>query len=182
MPYITEKYDSEIYDRFDIVAMDNKELLTCCEHIINKKEFDDLTTEVLCWGLLKAISEKNPPQVIEITASDGTILRSDYYSQNCGSTFLTSPSHFCVSKNELVRNLDELLIEAYNDYQRLYNMENEVRALYPRYQAELAKCRDAELRKKRCAFDKVYSSIISETIITSRSLQELFIKWRTFDF
>ena len=99
MPYITEKYDSEIYDRFDIVAMDNKELLTCCEHIINKKEFDDLTTEVLCWGLLKATKEKDEvSQVIEATTSDGTVIKSDYYSQSCGSMFvaITSPHYFCV--------------------------------------------------------------------------------------
>jgi len=185
MPYITEKYDSEIYDRFDIVAMDNKELLTCCEHIINKKEFDDLTTEVLCWGSLKATKEKDEvSQVIEATTSDGTVIKSDYYSQSCGSMFvaITSPHYFCVSKNELVRNLEELLIEAYTDYQRLHNMENDVRALYLQYQEELAKCKVASEWEKRCAFRNVYSAIISKSIIVPLSMVDLFHEWWGLEF
>ena len=31
LPYITDEYVSEIYDRYDIAAMDNEELLNCCE-------------------------------------------------------------------------------------------------------------------------------------------------------
>jgi hypothetical protein len=165
--------------------MDNEELLNCCQHIINEEEFDEPTTEVLCWGLLKATEEKEElSQEIETVASDGTVIKSDYYSQSCGSTFLaiTYPYHFCVSKNELVRNLDELLIEAYNDYQQLHNMENDVRALYPRYQAELAKCKDAGEWDKRCAFRDVYSAIISTSIIVLSSMAELFNEWWGLEF
>jgi hypothetical protein len=82
----------------------------------------------------------------------------------------------------LVRNLDVLLIEAYNDYQRLYNMENEVRALYPQYQAELAKCKDAGEWDKRCAFRDVYTPIISESIIVPVSMAKLFNEWWGFEF
>ena len=56
-------------------------------------------------------------------------------------------------------------------------MEKEVRALYPRYQVELAKCKDAGKWRKRCAFDDVYSAIISDSMITYRSMIELFNKW-----
>lgn len=184
MPYITNDYDPEIYDQYDITAMDNKELLNCCKQIVNEKEFDEATTEVFCWGLLKATEEKDEmsQEEIETVASDGTVIKSDYYSQNCGSTYvaITSPYHFCVSKDELVRDLNEILIEAYNDYQRLHNIENEVRALYPRYQAELAKCKGGW--QKRCAFDDVYSAIISESMITYRSMIELFNKWWGLEF
>ena len=180
MPYITSDYDPEIYDRYDIVAMDNEELLNRCEQIVNEKEFDQATTEVLCWGLLKATEEKDEvSQEIQATTSDGTVIKSNHYSQSCGSTFvaITSPHHFCVSKKELVRKLDELLIEAYNDYQRLHNMENDVRALYPRYKEELAKCKDTSEWQKRCAFRDVYSTIISKSIIVPSSMAKLFSKW-----
>jgi hypothetical protein len=185
MPYINSEYDPEIYDRYDIVAMDNEELLNCCQHTINEEEFDEPTIEVLCWGIIKATEEKDEvSQEIEATTSDGTVIKSDHYSQNCGSTFvaITSPHYFCASKKELVRNLDVLLIEAYNDYQRLYNMENEVRALYPQYQAELAKCKDAGEWDKRCAFRDVYTPIISESIIVPVSMAKLFNEWWGFEF
>ena len=74
------------------------------------------------------------------------------------------------------------MTEAYTDYQRLHNMENEVRALYPRYQAELAKCKDASEWEKRCAFRDVYSSIISTSIIVLSSMAELFNEWWGLEF
>ena len=185
MPYINSEYDPEIYDRYDIVAMDNEELLNCCQHIINEEEFDEPTTEVLCWGLLKATKEKDEvSQVIEATTSDGTVIKSDYYSQSCGSTFvaITSPHYFCASKKELIRNIDILLIEAYTDYQRLHNMENDVRALYLQYQEELAKCKVASEWEKRCAFRNVYSAIISKSIIVPLSMVDLFHEWWGLEF
>ena len=185
IPHINSEYDPGIYDRYDIAAMDNEELLNCCQHIINEEEFDEPTAEVLCWGLLKATKEKDEvSQVIEATTSDGTVIKSDYYSQSCGSTFvaITSPHYFCVSKNELVRNLEELLIEAYTDYQRLHNMENDVRALYPQYQEELAKCKVASEWEKRCAFRNVYSAIISKSIIVPLSMVDLFHEWWGLEF
>lgn len=185
MPYIVSEYDPEIYDKYDIAVMDNEELLACCQQIVDEEDFDDPTTEVLCWGLLKAIEEKEiSAQEIEAVAQDGTVIKSDYYSQNCGSTFvaITSPHYFCASKKELIRNIDILLIEAYNDYQRLYDMENEVRALYPQYQEELAKCKDAGEHKKNSVFKNIYSSIISESIIIPSSMAKLFNEWWGFEF
>ena len=185
MPYINSEYDPEIYDRYDIAAMDNEELLACCQQIVDEEDFDEPTTEVLCWGLLKATEEKEElSQEIETVASDGTIIKSDHYSQNCGSTFVTIsfPHHFCVSKKELVQDLKGLMIEAYTDYQRLHNMENDIRALYPQYQAELAKCKDASEWDKRCAFRDVYSAIISTSIIVLSSMVELFYDWWGLEF
>lgn len=161
IPYINSEYDPGIYDRYDIAAMDNEELLNCCQHIINEEEFDEPTTEVLCWGLLKSISKKETLQEIKVIVPDGTILKSNYYSQSCGSTFLaiTYPYHFCVSKNELVQDLKQLMIEAYTGYQRLHNMKDEICALYPRYIEKLAKCKDTGMWKKRCVFNDVYNNL-----------------------
>ena len=185
MPYITSDYNPEIYDRYDIACMSREELLSCCEQIVKEKDFDEPTTEVLCWGILKILEEEErQSQEIEAMAQDGTVIRSDYYSQSCGRTFvaITSPYHFSASKDELVRNLDELLVEAYNDYQRLHKMENQVRELYPRYQAELAKCKDAGEWKKLCVFTDVYSAIISNSIIVPLSMAKLFNEWWGLDF
>ena len=103
MPYINSEYDPEIYDRYDIAAMDNEELLACCQQIVDEEDFDEPTTEVFCWGLLKATEEKEElSQEIETVASDGTIIKSDHYSQNCGSTFVTIsfPHHFPLKKSQ----------------------------------------------------------------------------------
>ncbi len=40
MPYVTSHYDPEIYDRYDIAAMDNEELLNYCEQIVNEESND----------------------------------------------------------------------------------------------------------------------------------------------
>lgn len=52
MPYITEEYNPEIYDEYDIAIMQDDELLDCCRQIVEEKVFDEPTTEVLCWGFL----------------------------------------------------------------------------------------------------------------------------------
>lgn len=52
MPYITDEYDPEIYDEYDIAIMQDDELLDCCKQIVEEKVFDEPTTEVLCWGFL----------------------------------------------------------------------------------------------------------------------------------
>jgi hypothetical protein len=61
-------------------------------------------------------------------------------------------------------------------------MEKEVRALYPKYQEEVAKCKDAGEWEKRCAFRDVYSAIISTSIIVLSSMVELFYDWWGLEF
>ena len=54
MPYITSDYNPKIYNRYNIAVMDREEILSCFEQIVNEDVFDEPTTEVLCWGTLKA--------------------------------------------------------------------------------------------------------------------------------
>ena len=69
MPHITDLYKPEIYDRYDIAGMGDPELLAACRQIIVEKTFDEATTEVLCWGILKATEEKEElSQEVEATA------------------------------------------------------------------------------------------------------------------
>ena len=58
MPYITNEYDPEVYDEYDISGMNDNELLDGCEQAIIDKEFEDETLEVLCWGIVKATEKQ----------------------------------------------------------------------------------------------------------------------------
>ena len=185
MPYITSDYDPEIYDQYDIAAMDNRELLYCCKQIVYEKEFDEATTEVLCWGLLKATEEKEEmSREIEAISQDGTTLKGDLVTQHCGYTslYITSPYSTHVTKEELVREPKELLIEAYNDIHWVNRMEKDVLALYPKYQEELNNCKSGKIWEKRNVFDKIYSTLITQTVISSMSLAELFNEWWGLEF
>jgi hypothetical protein len=183
LPYITSDYDPEIYTRYDIAGMDREELLTCCEQIVNENDFDEPTTEVLCWGLLKATEEKEEKD-IEAMSQDGTTLKGDLVTQHCGYTslYITSPYSIHVIKDELVREPKELLIEAYNDIHTVNRMKKDVLALYPKYQEELKNCKNGKIWEKRKVFDKIYSTLISQTVISSLSLAELFNEWWGLDF
>ena len=62
--------------------------------------------------------------------------------QKCGGTWMTMNSPYndlSIAKHELVRNPQELLLAGYNDYQRLHQLEDEIRALYPVYITKLSK-------------------------------------------
>ena len=183
MPYITSDYDPEIYDKYDIAAMEREEILSCFEQIVNEEEFDEPTTEVLCWGILKVMEEEERhSQEIEAIAQDGTTLKGDLVTQHCGHTslYMTSPYSTHVTKGELVREPKDLLIEAYYDIQQLQRKEEEVRALYPKYQEELKKCKDGKIWEKLRVFNNVYIAIISESVISS--MAELFNEWWGLEF
>ena len=117
-------------------------------------------------------------------AQDGTTLKGDLVTQHCGYTslYMTSPYSIHVTKDELVRESKELLIEAYNDIQWLHRMEEEVRTLYPKYQEELKKCNNGKILEKRRVFDKIYSTLNSHTVISSLSLAESLNYWLGLNF
>ena len=179
MPHITSEYDPELYDEYDICGMDKKELLSVCRQILMDELFDEATNEVLCWGIIKATEErKKHSQEIETTAHDGTCLKGILTDQQLGYTYLTMTSPFegiHISKCELVRDAKELLITGYEDYQRLHNMEREIRALYPKYQEELKKCENKSLWKKFRIFDDVYNKLIGDTVLSFPG--QLFNVW-----
>ena len=182
MPLITSDYDSEIYDKYDIAGMDKDELLSACDMIVRDKEFDEVTNEVLCWGLLKTVEEERKLEVeIETVASDGTLLKGILTQQNIVDTSVTMVSPYddiVLSKCELLRDAREMMSKGYDDYQRLRAMEAEVKALYPKYQEELA---NAESRREKwIAFKKVYGGLIGKTAIIAP--EKLFRKWFGLEF
>lgn len=89
MPHITDLYKPEIYDRYDIAGMGDPELLAACRRIIVEKTFDEATTEVLCWGILKATEEK------------------EELSQEGGHSRRRHAAERCPDRTELSENLGE---------------------------------------------------------------------------
>ena len=182
MPLITDEYDPEKYDRYDIAGMNEEELLSCCRMIAIENEFDEVTKEVLCWGLLKAVEEKERLEIeIETVASDGTLLKGILHEQEIGDTSVTMMSPYedvYLVKRELCRDAKEILSQGYEDYQRLQTLEEEVRALHPQYLEELAK--EESNWKKMFVFRKVYKDLIGEIVISSP--EDLFREWYGLKF
>ena len=184
IPYITNEYDPEIYDKFDIAGMNEEELMAGCKQAISNKEFDEATIEVLCWGIMKATEKKKElSQEIEADAPDGTHLKGVLTEQRCGCTSvtMTSPYNNLIALTiELERDGRQLLIKAYEDCQKLRRQEEKIRALYPQYQDELRKCNNESGWKKYTVFNKVYGQLVDDTVIVSP--EKWFFEWFGLEF
>ena len=185
MPFLNNEYDPCIFNKYGSVqkveAMDSAELKLCCQQMIEEDYLDEAIKEVLCWGLLDYLSETSFEE-IKTVAPDGTLLEGVVYIQDCGHTSLdmyisTSDDAIMVSKDELVRDVEGLLVEAYNDYHRLQKMENEARALYPKYLEEIEKVKEAPDCVKDEVFKRTYHSIVSESVIDPEEIMWLLDDW-----
>lgn len=186
VPYINKNFAMWGCDRYDIAGMTKDERLDCCKQIVKEKAFDEKTLEVLCWGFLESLTSKDISQNLEAKSGDGTLLKGSLLTSVCGETYIemTAPLKVCIHaiKHELIRNANELLVEVYNDCQKLYGMEKEARRLYQEYQAELEKVKNEKDYKKKEVFRKVYRAIVSETIILPSSIEDLFKEWWGLEF
>lgn len=179
MPYITKEYVPEECDGYDIAAMEDDELLKVCNRMIRSKEFDETTLEVLCWGLLKATEEEKwLSEEIETTAPDGTMLKGILEKQNCGGTWMTmtEPYELNVAKRELVRDARELLLTAYLDFQRLHQLKDEIRAMYPVYLEKLGKLKKDSAWGKHCIYRDTYGKLLGDMVLvqTDKLIEEWF--------
>lgn len=184
MPFISNEYNPEIYDEYDISGMNEEELIDGCKQAITDKEFDEATIEVLCWGIMKATEKKKElSQEIEADAPDGTHLKGVLTEQRCGCTSvtMTSPYNNLIALTiELERDGRQLLIKDYEDCQKLRRQEEKIRALYPQYQDELRKCKNESDWKKYTVFNKVYGQIVNDTVIVSP--EKWFFEWFGLEF
>jgi hypothetical protein len=179
MPHISKEYVPEEYDDYDIIALDEEELLSVCSQMIRNKEFDETTMEVLCWGILKNTEEERwLSEEIEAIAPDGTMLKGILEKQNCGGTWMTmtEPYELNVAKHELVRDARELLLTAYLDYQRLHQLEDEIRALYPVYLTKLSKLKKDSNWERRRIYKDTYGKLLGDMVLvrTDKRLEEWF--------
>lgn len=176
MPHITSEYDTEEYDDYDITCMENDELLRGCYQMIKGKEFDETTLEVLSWGILKATEdEKWLSEEIEVVASDGTLIKGVLEKQDCSGTWMTMSvpySDLSITKHELVRNAQELLLTGYSDYQRLRQMECKVRELYPVYLESISKLEKDSAWGRHCVFNEVYGKLFDGMVLNAESLMK----------
>ena len=140
--------------------------------MIRAKEFDQTTLEVMSWGIVKSIEEeKFLSQEIGVTAPDGTFLQGILIKQKCSGTWVLMIKPYCdieISKSELVRDPRELLVDGYNDYNKLLRMEDQIRALYPQYLNRLKECQTRW--ERHCAFDEVYGNLFDDMILYPYSL------------
>lgn len=180
MPYITKEYVPEEYDDYDITALENDELLKVCDRMIRSKEFDETTLEVIAWGLLKATEEDLfLSKEIEATAPDGTLLKGVLEKQKCSGTWMTMNSPYndlSIAKHELVRNPQELLLAGYNDYQRLHQLEDEIRALYPVYITKLSKLKKDSNWERHRIYKHTYGKLLGDMVLvrTDKRIEEWF--------
>lgn len=180
MPHISIEYVPEEHDDYDITAMNEEELLSVCNQMIRNKEFDETTLEVLCWGLLKATEEEKwLSEEIETTAPDGTMLKGILEKQKCGGTWMIMNSPYndlSIAKHELVRNPQELLLAGYNDYQRLHQLEDEIRALYPVYITKLSKLKKDSNWERHRIYRNIYGKLLSNMVLvrTDKLIEERF--------
>ena len=178
MPHITSEYDPNKYDVYDITVIEHDELLRVCYQMIKSKEFDEMTLEVICWGILKAIEDEQwLSEEIEAIAPDGTMLKGILKRQNCGGTWMTMSSPYndlSIVKHELVRNPRELLLTGYSDYQRLQQMENKIRALYPLYLERISKLEKDSARERHRVFKDVYGKLFDGMVINCEKLSLRF--------
>lgn len=171
MPYITSDYDPEKYDDYDIAGMSDGERIDACVEMIRSGEYDELTNELLCWGIMKAVNEELVIyKEIEAVAPDGTLLKGILMDQSRASTSIVmkypySDVHLC--KLELIRDAEAFMIQGYEDCKRIKGLESEIRALYPKYQEKLHELDGESNWKKRRIFKMVYGEILGDTVICS---------------
>jgi len=180
MPHISKEYVPEEYDDYDITAMNEEELLSVCNQMIRYKEFDETTMEVISYGILKAIEEEQEfTKEIETTAPDGTLLKGILKEQKCSGTWLIMTEPYVdlsALRCELVRDARELLLSAYSDYQRLHQLENEIRALYPVYLERISKLEKDSPWAKHCIYEETYGKLLGDMVLvqTNKLIEEWF--------
>ena len=171
MPHVSKKYVAEEYDEYDIAPLEDATLLKICCQMIREKAFDKTTLEVTSWGILKGTEEENfLSQDIKVTAADGTLLRGILEEQSrCGTMLhMIEPYDIGMSKFELVRDPRELLVDGYNDCNKLLKMEDKIRALYPQYRNRLKECKTRW--EKRDAFDDIYGELLTDMVLSPYNL------------
>ena len=185
LPLFSNKYNPDVHDNFYTTGLDNEQLRACSENIVQNDVFDKVTTEVLCWGVLKSLTKENLTQEIESVAEDGALLKGKLIEQDCGKTVIemSSPYHLWAKKDELVRYVNGLLIAAYNDCQWLRGKENVVRDLFSEYQKKLSECKyDDVYLLKEDAFCQAYKDFVDNSVIFPIDMSWLFQDWFDLKF
>jgi hypothetical protein len=68
-----------------------------------------------------------------------------------------------------------LLLAAYSDYQRLHQIESEIRALYPTYLEEISRIDKDSAWEKHCVFQDTYGKLLDDFVIGP--LDKLIEEW-----
>ena len=183
MPHISECYDPEVHDEYDICGMNNDELMSSCHDILISGEFDEATNEVLCWGISEACrNERFIPRPISTVAEDGTLLSGILRNQSLDwtSVEMTMPFAMIGLRHELVRNPECILEAMYSERMKLQSMGKEIKSLYEDYRTRFLKIAPEKKTLKYRLFYDVYEPLIGDTSILSP--QDLFYEWFGLEF
>lgn len=93
---------------------------------------------------------------------------------------MTSPFDLSLAKHELVRDPKELLVDGYQDYQRLQQMESEIRASYLLYQEETGKHENLSPWEEHEAFEIAYGELLDDSVLVAP--RKLFNEWFGLEF
>lgn len=183
MPHISECYDPEVHDEYDICGMNNDELMSSCHDILISGEFDEATNEVLCWGISEACrNERFIPRPISTVAEDGTLLSGILRNQSLGwtSVEMTAPYAMHGHRHELVKDPERILETMYSERMKLQSMEKKIKSLYEDYRTRFLKIATEKETLKYSLFYDVYEPLIGDTSILSP--QDLFYEWFGLEF
>lgn len=183
MSHISDCYDPEEHDEYDICGLNNEELLRYCHEILESNEFDDSTNEVLCWGISEIYrDERFIPKPISMVMEDGTILTGTLRDQSLGWTSVEMSAPFSMRghRYELDRNPERILGIMYIERQQLMTKEKEIRSLYEEYKTRYQTIPSGKKMYKYRLFMDVYESLIGDTCLTSP--EDLFSQWYGLEF
>ena len=139
MPLLSEDYEAEDYDHYDICSLNDDERLNYCLKIIEEQEFNTDTLKVMCWGIKKILdgNDFQPYKIEKKVVDDGNeiILSGLVTNQSISRSSVTMLSPYQVNGRvtELVVNATDFLERMYNQYLSVLSHEAEIRALYPTY-------------------------------------------------
>lgn len=180
MPYITEEYAPDIYDQYDITGIDNEEMVECCMEVINNKEFDKETLEVLCWGIFDCVNNEDKECAIEIEtfAQDGTLLKGIVEKQDCAETLVRMVSPYNVGgiKYELERDATIILKKIYEDYNRIAGSKELAEVLYEKYKKELCLCNHTSKYKIHFLFSEVFKPLLQDSVLLPSVISDMMEK------
>lgn len=183
MPHISECYDPEVHDEYDICGMNNDELMSSCHDILISGEFDEATNEVLCWGIFEVCrNERFNPRPISTVAEDGTFLSGILRDQSLGCTTVEMTAPFVMHglRHELVRDPERILEAMYSERMKFQSMGKEIKSLYEDYRTRFLKIAPGKTMLKYRLFYDVYEPLIGDTSILSP--QDLFYEWFGLEF
>lgn len=171
MPLLTDEYDPDIYDEYDIDGLSVDEMYHYTLSIIADEEFDEETNKVLCRGIKILMEpEEFQPYNIEKTITDSlgnTIVLFGIVKSQCVSNTsveMLLPFQIDGFMGELIKDASVLLEVIYRQYLLILSKESEIRAAYSSC-LDLITSSSYNRHRRRRIVRQVFYSLFDEEIV-----------------